>query len=99
MKRVQIKGAAPRWKDEVIEPVTIVISGHHPDPTYDELARWREKYTADAQALFDALHEGLPGATLNQLLILMLQDAASQLIVSHKSLERTDGEDGSRKTR
>lgn len=98
MKRVEVKGAAPRWKDEVIEPVTITISGRHPDPTYEELSQWREKYAADAQALFDALHGGLPGATLNQLLILMLQDAASQLIVSYKSLERKDGEDA-RETR
>lgn len=92
MKRVAIRGAAPRWKDEVIEPVEIGISGHHPDPTYDDLAQWREKYAADARALFDALHGVLPGATFDRLLILMLQQTASQFIVSHKSLEPKERE-------
>ena len=61
---------------------SIRIKGHFPDerPTLnnsDDLRAWqkqaRQKFTTDAEAIFNVLSNNLPGGTLHELLILMLQ--------------------------
>jgi hypothetical protein len=83
VKRVEVKGAAPRSKGDVIEPVEIAISGYWPFSSKDELSFVDARFEADAQMLFDALRQTLPGGTFDRLLVLMLKDTASHFIVAH----------------
>lgn len=52
---------------------------------YKSSERWMEEhleiFVKDATAIVDALYASLPGGTLDQILCLMLQRKASQLIV------------------
>lgn len=86
MKRVEVKGAAPRYKGDITEPVEIVIRGHWEYSRKDELSTVDARLQADAQILFDALRKTLPGGTFDRLLVMMLKDAASHFIVAHQRL-------------
>src|SRR5262245_31060957 len=86
MKRFTVRSAAPRFKEDVVEPVVIVIDGHMPEGLTDEqYAANGVTFESDAKALFEAFRS-LPGGTFCQLLGLMLQEKASHFIVSHFSV-------------
>jgi len=83
-KHITVRAAQPNTKHEEIEPVYLTITGCFPYSVSDEdLAETREGFKEDAERLFQALLS-LPGGTIDQLLVLMLQEKASHFIVSHR---------------
>ncbi len=79
-----VRGAQPHTKEQEPERVYITINGCFPHSLDDEaVAQLRQGFKEDAEKLFEALM-CLPGGTFCQLLVLMLQEKASQFIVSHK---------------
>lgn len=73
------------------EPVTIVINTEMPDlPTAaaasvdDTLAAYDAEYSRNAQGIFEALRDSLPGGTLDRLVGLLLQYKASHFTVSYE---------------
>jgi hypothetical protein len=83
-KHITVRGAQPHTKEQELERVYITINGCFPHSLGDEaVAQLRQGFKEDAEKLFQALMS-LPGGTFCQLLVLMLQEKASQFIVSHK---------------
>jgi len=80
-KYVAVRAAEPIG-DQVIDPVIITISGHYPTRTKEDLDRLQQQFKIDAWKIFNGLRS-LPGGTFDQLLILMLQKAASSFVVPH----------------
>lgn len=78
---VQVKGAEP-VADQVITPTKIIIDGHYPSETKEDVERLAQAFRIDAWKIFNALRS-LPGGTFDQLLILMLQKTASSFVVPH----------------
>lgn len=85
MKRVEIRGAAP-IREEIIEPVEIVISGSFPDEEVTRLDDLGGAFERDAKKLFDALVATLPRGTFIRLAGMMLQKEAQDcyLIIPHE---------------
>jgi hypothetical protein len=82
-KHITVRAAQPT--DKAIEPTYISINDRFPYAVSDEdITQTRAGFAEDAQKLFDALLSSLPGGTFCQLLVLMLQEKASQFIVSHR---------------
>lgn len=74
MKTINIRTAEPLG-DKEPEPTTIIIGGRPPDFENLEVARgW---YALQGQKLFAALRNSLPGGTIDQLLIELLEHKAS----------------------
>jgi hypothetical protein len=93
---VQIEKADPTYKGHQIEDIEIKI---HKSIFFDQMADPTEIFKADAEELFKALRHALPGGTFDRLLVLMLQDTATQFIISHERTEREikkekEGQDG-----
>jgi hypothetical protein len=83
-KHITVRGAQPHTKEQEPERVYITINGCFPySITEEDLIETREGFKEDAERVFIAL-QSLPGGTFCQLLVLMLQEKASQFIVSHK---------------
>lgn len=98
MRRVKFRGSAP-VRDEIIEPVEIVVSGSFPDRDIKRLEDVGRGFQEDAEKLFLALVTTLPQGTFIRLLGLMLNKEARNccLIVppapesdqiAHSALER-----------
>lgn len=82
-KHITVRAAQPNTRDQEIEPVYLTITECFPySLSEDEINKTREGFKEDAERLFIALRS-LPGGTFDQLLILMLQKAASSFIVPH----------------
>lgn len=72
---------------------SIVIEGHFPEDRTDfregeggtDFKQWRrdarEKFILDAQAIYNVLSNNLPGGTMHELLIIMLQNKVNLLVV------------------
>jgi hypothetical protein len=84
-KIIHVRGAEPIG-EQFIAPVKLIIDGHYPTTTKNDLLVLREAFKKDAERVFIAL-QSLPRGTFDQLLVLMLQDTASSLIVSLRSME------------
>jgi hypothetical protein len=83
-KHITVRGAQPHTREQEPERVYITINGCFPYSTGSEEAELlRQGFKEDAEKLFEALMS-LPGGTFCQLLVLMLQEKASQFIVSHR---------------
>lgn len=84
MKQVGVRGAAP-VRDEVIEPVTIVISGSFPDKEVRRYSDLGVGFEQDAKLIFDALVSTLPRGTMIRLLGMMLHKEAQDcyLVIPH----------------
>jgi hypothetical protein len=83
-KHITVRAAQPHTKEQEPERVYITINGCFPYSTgSEEVEQLRQGFKEDAEKLFEALMS-LPGGTFCQLLVLMLQEKASQFIVSHK---------------
>jgi hypothetical protein len=83
-KHITVRAAQPHTREQEPERVYITINGCFPYTTGSEgTEQLRQGFKEDAEKLFQALMS-LPGGTFCQLLVLMLQEKASQFIVSHK---------------
>jgi hypothetical protein len=81
-KHITVRAAQPDTRHQEIEPVYLTITGHFPYSTNKaDLYATKEGFKEDAERVFIAL-KALPGGTFDQLLILMLQAAASSFIVA-----------------
>lgn len=85
VNEITVRGAQPKTREEEIKTAIITISGCFPYSTSDEeVGRLRQSFLEDAETLFQALLDSLPGGTFCQLVGLMLQEKASHFIVSYK---------------
>jgi hypothetical protein len=82
MKKVEVRAAQPIGT-QVIVPVQITISGYIKTDLKADLSKVRGEFEKDAQLLFDALRDTLPGGTFDRLLGLMLAEKASHFVVRH----------------
>jgi hypothetical protein len=81
-KHITVRAAQPVTRDQEIESVYLTITGFFPYSVSDgAMENIRHGFKEDAAKVFEALRS-LPGGTLDQLLILMLQAAVSSLIVA-----------------
>lgn len=96
-KHITVRGAQPDTRNEEVESVYVTITGCFPYSLSDEdLTQTRQGFKEDAEKLFPALRS-LPQGTFDQLLVLMLQDTASSLIVSLKTMDHigeSEAQDG-----
>jgi hypothetical protein len=77
--------------DQRVADGSIVIEGHFPDSDVaavrdgESYKQWerheREKFITDAQAIYGVLSNNLPGGTMHELLITMLQAKVNQFVV------------------
>ncbi len=81
MKTVHVFRAEPTRPDKPVKPVTIVIAGEQPPSDLWTADAQRYELANDAEAIADALFDALPGATLDALLVRMLERKASSLRV------------------
>lgn len=86
MKRVEVRGAAT-VREEIVEPVEIVVSGSFPDEEVTRLDDLGGAFERDAGKLFDALVTTLPRGTFVRLLGKMLNKEAQNtyLIIPHSA--------------
>jgi hypothetical protein len=79
-----IKKAEPIG-DQIIEDAQINIRKGEPfiSSKNGKLGDLRSEFEMEAQTIFRALRDSLPGGTFDQLVGLMLQEKASHFIVSH----------------
>ena len=75
MVEIQVCKADPLFTDRPTQGATIAITGQLPDGD--------KPFKSDAKAIVQALVRTLPGGTLDQVLVLLLEHRASKLIVAH----------------
>lgn len=86
MKSVSVSGHTPMANQEPVFTV-ITIGGDIKDAARpdDSLELWGEVFDLQAQALFEALRDSLPGGTIDRLVGKLLAYKASHFHVNHES--------------
>jgi hypothetical protein len=93
MNMIHIAAAQPTLSSDPPAGVTIVIAGeivlpkpprHQEHDTQAYFSAIAAVFDADAQALFIALRDNLPGGTLDRLMAKLLTYKATHFVVAHK---------------
>lgn len=83
---VEVHGYVPH-RDQAPADATIRITGQFREPEDHEPGweqRAREKFKTDARLVYDALWNNLPGGTMHELLICMLEGKLNILVVKEE---------------
>lgn len=85
MKKIIVPKAQPAYTGQIVEDVTIEISGELTS-VFNDLADLQRYYREQMKPVHDALRATLPGGMLDQLRCLLMESGASYLAVSEKDV-------------
>lgn len=89
MKSVRAFKAQPVGDDKPAASVTIVIDAGL--PKFKSVEKARKTFREDAARIVDTLYATLPGGTLDQVLLALLERKASRYRVAHSSFDGPAG--------